>query len=320
MNKLAQRPKFSTAIQTETYQKLINNTLKDPTRANKFVADIMATVSNNPTLQDCEAGSVLASGFIAESLKLSMSPSLGHCYLVPYDVAVKDENGKNVYKKDENGNILKDDKGKWVKETVKKAQFQMGYKGLVQLAVRSGQYRNLIVIEVKDGEFINYDPFTEEIKLQPILDEELRAESETVGYYAVLEYLNGFRKAIYWTKEKMLFHADKYSAAFSADEYHRLQNGEIADKDMWKYSSFWYKNFDDMAKKTMLRQLISKWGVMSIEFQTAMERDMAVIEENGNYIYADNPQSELPTIDTPQETTPEVIETTPTTEISIDEL
>lgn len=284
--------KFSIAIQTDTYQKLINNTLKDPGRSAKFVGDIMATVSNNPVLQECEAGSVLSSGFIAESLRLSLSPTLGQCYLVPYDVAVKDENGKVIYKKDENGKEIKDSKGNKIKETIKKAQFQMGYKGYIQLAIRSGQYRRLSVIEVKDGELVSFNPATEEIKLNPIMDEEQREHTETVGYYAYLEYLNGFRKAIYWTKDKMLIHADKYSAAFSSESYRKLQKGDIPEKDMWKYSSFWYKNFDDMAKKTMLRRLISKWGVISIEFQTAIEKDMAVIEADGSYSYADNKQPE----------------------------
>ena len=93
----------------------------------------------------------------------------------------------------------------------------------------------------------------------------------------------------------MLNHADTYSQAFNKEDYERLIAGKIPKKELWKYSSFWYKNFDEMAEKTMVRQLISKWGIMSIEMQTAYEKDMAVIDENGNPAYVDNPQSTMST-------------------------
>lgn len=109
-----------------------------------------------------------------------------------------------------------------------------------------------------------------------------------LGYYAMFEYLNGFRKAIYWSKKKMEKHADRYSKAFNLSVYEKINTGVIPAKDLWKYSSFWYKDFDGMAHKTMLRQLISKWGIMSIEMQTAFEKDMTVIDEEGNAEYVDN--------------------------------
>lgn len=108
----------------------------------------------------------------------------------------------------------------------------------------------------------------------------------------MFEYLNGFQKAMYWSIEKMMSHADRFSAAFSAESYTKLKNGEIPERDMWKYSSFWYKNFDDMACKTMLRQLISKWGVMSTEFLTAFEKDMTEVHSDGTYEYVDTADSE----------------------------
>ena len=113
----------------------------------------------------------------------------------------------------------------------------------------------------------------------------------------MFEYLNGFRKTLYWSKNKMLAHADKYSQAFSVNatkgKYHKVsfadfEAGKVAEKDMWQYSSFWYKDFDGMAYKTMLRQLISKWGIMSVDMQKAMESDMAEIKEDGTYEYVDN--------------------------------
>lgn len=99
----------------------------------------------------------------------------------------------------------------------------------------------------------------------------------TVGYIAHFEYINGFEKTLYWTADQMMAHADKYSPAFSAKAYQKLLNGEIPQDELWKYSSFWYKDFDAMSKKTMLRQLISKWGIMTVEMTTAYERDGRVM-------------------------------------------
>jgi recombination protein RecT len=104
----------------------------------------------------------------------------------------------------------------------------------------------------------------------------------------MFEYTNGFRKAMYWSREKMMAHADKYSMAFSAQKYQDLLDGKIPQSEMWKYSSFWYKDFDGMAYKTMLRQLISKWGIMSIDLQTAIDKDMAAIHDDGSVDYVDN--------------------------------
>ena len=143
------------------------------------------------------------------------------------------------------------------------------------------------VISIKEEELIKYDPLAEEIEVKLIEDDEVREETPTIGYYAMFEYQNGFRKTIYWSKKKMISHADKYSQAFNKDSYQKLQEGKIPQADLWKYSSFWYKDFDGMAWKTMLRQLISKWGIMSVEMQEAYTKDMATINENGTYDYVD---------------------------------
>ena len=119
---------------------------------------------------------------------------------------------------------------------------------------------------------------------------------------AHFEYLNGFRKRIYWSREKVLNHADTYSQAFSKEAYDKIQNGQIADKDMWKYSSFWYKDFDSMAQKTLLRQLISKWGIMSTEIQQAFIDDGSVLTADprtGEIITDHSDELEL-TTDAPQ--------------------
>lgn len=268
---MSSKAKFSVAIATPSYQSLIKNTLGDPERSKRFVATITSAVAVNPNLQDCDAGSILAGALLGESLNLSPSPQLGQFYLVPFDVTVKDPaTGKS--KKDESGNIVK----------VKKASFVLGYKGYVQLALRSGYYKRINVLEIKEGEFISFNPFTENLVCDFITNESERENAETIGYAATFEYLNGFTKLIYWSKDKMLLHADKYSPAFSAQVYEKIKAGKVPDKEMWKYSSFWYKNFDEMAKKTMIRQLISKWGVMSTELQSAFERDNSFVEVDKN--------------------------------------
>lgn len=283
MNNEAQNKlKFSVAIATPTYQDLINRTLGDPNRAKRFIASITSAVAVNPALQDCTPSTILAGALLGESLNLSPSPQLGQFYLVPFKSQLKDKNGKKLYVTDENGNILKDEKGKWIPITESNAQFVLGYKGYIQLALRTGQYRRLNVVAVKEGELIRYNAFSEELVCNWIEDEERRANLKTIGYAARFEYMNGFEKVIYWSKEKMLAHADRYSPAFSADAAKKIENGEISANDMWKYSSFWYKDFDGMAMKTMLRQLISKWGIMSPEIETAFEKDASVATINNN--------------------------------------
>ena len=241
----------------------------------RFISSIVSAVQVNPALQECTNPSIVSAALLGESLNLSPSPQLGQYYMVPYDNS---------------------------KKGVKEAQFQIGYKGYIQLAIRSGQYKKLNVLAIKEGELIRFDPLNEEIEVRLIEDEELREEAPTIGYYAMFEYTNGFRKALYWSKRKMLAHADKYSKAFFIKEttvktrygtkksvsFADFEAGNYPKDDEWMYSSFWYKDFDGMAYKTMLRQLISKWGIMSIEMQTAVNADMAVIREDGSMDYVDN--------------------------------
>lgn len=290
-----QKTKFSAAITTEKYQKLIYDTLKEPARANRFIASITSAVAVNPALQECDAGTILAGALLGESLGLTPSPQLGQYYLVPFECKIKTSDGKTQWLYDENGEHVRDKNNRWIALTEKKAQFVLGYKGYIQLAIRSGQYKKLNVLEIKQGELISFDELNEEIECRLISDFDEREKAETVGYYAMFEYINGFKKAIYWTKEKMLSHADKFSAAFSRESYNKLLNNEIPDDEMWKYSSFWYKNFDDMAKKTLLRQLISRWGIMSIELQTAFENDKEVPTRD-NLFEPDDQKDEKPDI------------------------
>lgn len=288
-NLTPQKPKFSVAITTKGYQTLINNTIGDPQRARRFVSAITSAVAVNPALQECEAGTILAGALLGESLNLSPSPQLGQYYLVPF---------KSKAKYDRQGNLLSPE--------VVKAQFVLGYKGYIQLALRSGAYADLDVMDIKQGEYLGKDPMTGKPRFSFIEDDDERDRLETIGYMAYFEYLNGFRKVVYWSREKMLSHADKYSPAFSAKAFQDIQDGKIAEKDMWRYSSFWYKNFDDMAKKTLLRHIISRWGVMSIEMQTAFERDSSVSEigERGDIVTAEEAEpEEAPAIPTAPDAT-----------------
>ena len=214
----------------------------------RFISSIISAVNANASLQECTNASILSAALLGESLNLSPSPQLGQYYMVPF----KNNNAG-----------------------VKVAQFQLGYKGYIQLAIRSGQYKKLNVLAIKEGELINFNPLDEEIEVKLIADEAEREKAETIGYYAMFEYTNGFKKAMYWSKEKMKAHAIKYSQGYAAD---------VKKGTKW---TFWSKDFDGMAYKTMLRQIISKWGIMSIEMQTALDSDMAVINEDGTKDYVE---------------------------------
>ena len=238
---IAQRPKFSAMISTPSYQKMINNTLKDPARVRRFVSSITSAVATNPMLQECDPATILSGALLGESLNLSPSPQLGQYYLVPFNNT---------------------------KKGCKDAQFQLGYKGYVQLALRSGYYKRLNVMAVKQGELVAWNPLTEEITLDLMEDEIARENAPSIGYVASFEYLNGFSKTIYWSREKMEAHALRYSKGYAAK----------------KGYTFWEKDFDAMAFKTMLRQLISKWGVMSIDLQSAFEADS--VAEDTDYMQA----------------------------------
>jgi recombination protein RecT len=287
LNQTPQKPKFSVAISQPGYLKLIRNTLGDPERAKRFVASITAAVATNPQLQDCDSASILAGGLLGESLNLSPSPQIGHYYLVPFESKVKDRNGKIIYLIDENGEKRKDSNGRWIALTEKKAQFTLGYKGYMQLAQRSGYVTKLDVVSIKEGELKHFDPIKGNYEFEAIQDADQRDQAPTMGYFAYFELANGFRKEIYWSREQMEHHADKYSQAFSLQAYRAIQDGKIADKDMWKYSSHWYTKFDIMAEKTMLRQLISRGGCpMSTEMIRGFESDNSISElkDNGDIV------------------------------------
>lgn len=229
------QPKFSVAIKGDAYQKLINDTLGDKELARQFVADISTVVSNNPALQNCDAKTVLSAGLMACSLKLPLATTLGFAYVIPY----KD-----------------------------KAQFQIGYKGLIQLAQRSGQFERIGVRSVHKGEYIGQDEFGEDIfKFSHEHDTE-----EIVGYFAYFKLLNGFTKTLYWTKEQCMAHGQKYSKSFNS-------KGE---------TNVWRDLTEQMCQKTVLKLLLNKYAPLSVELQKAVIYDQAVVKEDGTPDYVDN--------------------------------
>lgn len=269
-----------TAYLTQDAVKRQINSVVGGKNGTRFISSIVSAVQTTPALQECTNPSILSAALLGEALNLSPSPQLGQFYMVPFDNK---------------------------KKGCKEAQFQLGCKGYVQLAIRSGYYKRLNVLAIKEGELIRYDPLDEEIEVSLIEDDIVREETPTAGYYAMFEYENGFKKTMYWTKRKMLAHAEKYSYAFAknggAKSLELLEQGKIPEKEMWKYSSFWFKDFDGMALKTMLRQLISKWGIMSIDLQTALDKDMAIIQEDGSAEYVENEPQEAPEVVSEQEYT-----------------
>lgn len=231
--------------------------------SDQFVTSIISAVNANPQLQECTNASILSAALVGQSLKLSPSPQLGQYYFVPY-------------KNNRTGTT--------------EAQFQIGYRGMYQLAIRSGQFKKLNALAIKEGELVNFNPLEEEIEINLIEDEEVRENAETIGYYGFFELINGFRKAIYWPKKKMEKHAERYSAGYRAH----------------KGYTFWEKDFDAMACKTIYRQLL-KLAPMSIDMQKAMVDDMAVIREDGSRDYVDG----LETDEVPQLADPDKADTEP---------
>lgn len=221
----------------------INNVVggKNGTR---FITSIVSAVQANPALQECTNQSILSAALLGETLNLSPSPQLNYYYLVPFS----DKNRGKV------------------------AQFQIGYKGLIQLAIRSGQYKKINVLSIKEGELEYFDPLNEEIKVKLMVDDwDKRESAPTIGYYATFTLTNGFTKSMYWSKAQMENHALTYSAGYKAK----------------KGYTFWERSFDRMAEKTMLKQLLSRWGIMSTELIQAIDADEAVINEDGSMNYVE---------------------------------
>lgn len=211
----------------------------------RFISSLVSAVQTNPSLAECTNKSLLNAALLGQSLNLPQSPQLANFYFVPF---------KNT------------------KAGVTEATFQLGWRGYMALAMRSGQYKKIHVTDIREGELKAYNPIEDEYEFSPITDMQERLKKPVIGYYAYFVLVNGFKKTLYWSREQMDEHAKKYSQSY---------------RKGWD-SSLWKSDFDKMAYKTMLRQLISKYGPMSVEMERAYVGDQSVIGDNGNVDYIDN--------------------------------
>lgn len=204
-------------------------------KAPGFISSIISAVNSNKKLKDANPLTVISAAAVAASLDLPINQSLGFAHIVPYGG---------------------------------QAQFQIGWRGLVQLAMRTGQYKTINVSPVHEGELISHNPFTGEIEF----DVGSRTSDTIIGYVAYFRLINGFEKYHYMTVEECRAHGKRYSKFFEGKD------------------AKWQTDFDAMSMKTALKMLLSKYGILSIEMQTAVMADQAVVKDNGEYEYADNPE------------------------------
>ena len=226
----------------------LNEVWNSPQMANSFMSSVISVANGNPQLRKAEPMSIIGAAMVAATMQLQVIPTLGQCYIIPYG---------------------------------SKAQFQVGYLGLLQLCQRSGQFKKILAAPVHEGEYISGDEFDEDY----VFDRKQRKSDKVIGYMAKFELLNGFTKVAYWDIDKVKAHAIKFSQAFRAG-----------------YNSPWKSDFDAMAQKTVLKSIL-KFAPKSIEMQNAVTFDQAVINTNTSDVqdldidafapeYVDNIESE----------------------------
>lgn len=216
------------------------------TKASGFTANLAIMVNNSSILKECEGSSIVSAAIIAASLDLSLDPNLGYSAIVPFNEKQKD----GTYQK--------------------KAQFQIMYKGIIQLALRSGQYSKLGCTEIYKGQIKSENPLTGEYEF-----DFMQKSDVVVGYASYFKLINGFEKTEYWDVAKVKAHGKRFSQTFKKD------------------FGLWKDDFDSMAKKTVLKNLLSKWGVLSIEMQNAVKFDQSTIKADNEFTsfepeYSDN--------------------------------
>ncbi|MDK0979379.1 recombinase RecT [Clostridium perfringens] len=209
-------------MENPSIKKRFEGVLKE--KAPQYMSSIVNLVNSDTNLQKCDGMSVIASCMVAATMDLPVDKNLGYAWVVPYG---------------------------------SRAQFQMGYKGYIQLALRTGQYKAINVVEIREGELVSWNPLTEEIEV----DFSKRESDAVIGYAGYFKLINGFEKTVFWTKEEVNNHANKFSKTINSK------------------NSVWKSNFDAMAKKTVLRNLLSKWGILSIEMQKAYTADEGLINK-----------------------------------------
>jgi len=226
---LSTRKELSTVLHTPAVRTRFDEMLGK--RSAAFISSIISAVNSNQYLRDCEPMSVVSAAAVAASMDLPINPSLGFAHIVPYDGS---------------------------------AQFQIGWKGFVQLAMRSGQYKTINITPVYEGQIKKHNPFTGEMEFDSSVVSE-----KTAGYLLYFKLLNGYEKYFYMTKDQCLAHGKKYSRSFK------------------KGKGVWVDDFDSMALKTVAKLGLSKYGILSVDMQRAIELDQAEVDENMNTKYID---------------------------------
>lgn len=239
---------FNQTITNERTQTYLQQVLS--TKKSSFVNNITALVGNSAALQKCEPMTVLYAGIKATALDLPLDPNLGFAYVIPYNQ----------------------------RDKAPQAQFQLGYKGFIQLAIRSGQFKTINVTEIKEGELASFDLLSGETRF---VAQPNRTELPTIGYAAFFLLNNGFEKTLYMTRDEVEAHAKKYSQTYSSG------------KEWVRKTSKWATDFDAMAKKTVIKLLLSKFAPLSVEMQQAVTADQGVLDKDGRATYPDNQPQDI---------------------------
>lgn len=243
---------FNQTITSPATQKYLTDLLHE--RKGQFVSNLTALVANNANLQECEPYTLMFAALKATALSLPIEPSLGMAHVIPY---------KNK------------------KRGVTEAQFQLGYKGFQQLALRTGQYKHINTTEVREGELGKRNRLTGEIEWNWIENDAERLKTPIIGYVNYFCLLNGFESTFYMSREEMDAHALRYSQTYKSTI------GYI------KEQSKWTTDFDAMALKTVIKLNLSKNGVLSTELQDAIRADQSVMREENKYEYTDNDEQAI---------------------------
>ena len=229
-------------VRDDNVQKRITELLKN--RAPQFTTSLVTAINENAKLAECAPQSVVTAALNAASMDLPINQNLGFAYLIPYN--------------NKGGSVC---------------QFQMGYKGFIQLAQRSGYYKTINETEVREGELKGIDRLSGDVEFEWIEDDKVRNKSKIIGYVAYIRLLSGFEKSLYWSVEECEAHAKKFSKSYKFG------------------SGIWKDDFDSMAKKTVLKQLLNKYGPLNTQLQEAIIKDQSVDGE-----YMDNPNYSEPVV------------------------
>ena len=217
-------------------------------RKGEFINNLTAVVTNDAKLQACEPVTLMYAALKATALRLPLDPNLGQAYIIPY---------KNN------------------RERKTEAQFQIGWKGFIQLAIRSGQFQAINTTDIREGEMQGYNLMTGEVNVQAVPN---RESKPVIGYLAYFKLTNGFAKSLYMTAEEIEQHATRYSQSY---------------RGKYKDSSLWATDKDAMAKKTVLKLLLNRFAPLSVDMQRAVQADQSVLHGDGKLDYVDNTRDQL---------------------------